>query len=103
MSKKGVRASDYYEILLKYIFHISSPEQYEQILKVLQAMDKKVGEMTMTAFDVLMSRGMAKGMQKSTRELAKRMLEKGISAETVMEITGLSPETLNSDLKNTHH
>ena len=69
---------DYYKILLEYIFHLSSPEQYDQILKVLHRMDKKVGEITMTAWDVLMSKGVAKGMQEGIERGRQTGLEIGM-------------------------
>ncbi len=69
---------DYYKILLEYIFHLSSPDQYDQILKVLHRMDKKVGEITMTAWDVLMSKGVAKGMEEGIERGRQAGLEIGM-------------------------
>ena len=38
--------------------------------------------------------GMAKGMEKKSHEIAKKMLTKGMDEATVMEITGLSAELI---------
>ncbi len=40
------------------------------------------------------AKGMEKGMEKKSLEIAKKMLTKGMDEATVMEITGLSAEMI---------
>jgi transposase, ISNCY family len=41
-----------------------------------------------------MEKGMKKGMEKKSLEIAKKMLTKGMDEATVMEITGLTAELI---------
>ena len=92
--------SPYNEVLYLYMLTLDPQEQLIQ--KIERLRDPVQRELAMTAAQHLEQRGIQKGMQKGMQQgmqarneqIALKLLERGMDASTVAEITGLSANTL---------
>jgi predicted transposase/invertase (TIGR01784 family) len=91
--------NELFEVLLNYMLNTADQHQCDNIIEAMQAMSKKVGDITMTAAEMLTNRGRQEGRQEgqiiAKQQLAKRMLDAGLSLEQVEEISGFSRDVLS--------
>lgn len=89
---------EYLRTFLMYILSVTDirPEEIKE--KMVEYKFEKGGKLIMTTAELLIKEGMEKGIKKGKLEgkleAAKKMLEKGIDIDTIVEITGLSKDDI---------
>lgn len=73
---------------------ISSDEAKERIAELRQKYIMDRTSEIRTAKEIGVKEGLEKGINKEKREIAKKMLQKGMPLENIAEITGLSKEII---------
>ncbi|MCP4216914.1 MAG: hypothetical protein GY765_19845 [bacterium] len=98
------KATEYLGILIRYLAsgakHLSGKELADTVTKALErrgdVMATIAEQWVKEGEEIGEKRGEKKGEEKNSWEVAKRALKKGFSVETIMELTGLPTDKINS-------